>query len=350
MQLNELSTGPCGWFDQTDQNSGIVISSRVRLARNIKGYNFSSTLSSESSLELLNQLYCVIDEKTNHNLSFFRIDNMTELEVNFLVERNLITSVMAFSSMPRGVFLSDNELTSIMVNEEDHLRLQAFSPGFNLNACWKRIDRLDDLIESSVKYAFDSRLGYLTACPTNVGTGLRISVMLHLAGLKMTGELEKVKKSASAMKLALRGLWGEGSGAMGDMYQVSNELTLGISEQDCLNDFTENIIPQIVKYEMIAREELLRRPAILDDKIFRALAILKNARMISSAEAMSHLCRLRLGILLGRVTEVSLERVNGLFFFILPSHLQMSLGKQLTREERDYLRANLIRDILRGGE
>jgi protein arginine kinase len=346
MQLNELSTRPCGWFDQTDQNSGIVISSRVRLARNISGYNFTTVSSRESMLELLNELHETIDKKTDHGMNFFRIDNITQMEVNFLVERNLVTRTMAYSTMPRGVFISEDELTSIMVNEEDHLRLQAFSPGFNLRVCWKRIDRLDDLIESTVKYAFDSKLGYLTACPTNVGTGLRVSVMLHLAGLKMTGEMEKIKKSASAMKLALRGLWGEGSEAMGDMYQISNEMTLGLSEQECIDDFTRNIIPQIVKYETIAREELLRRPAILDDKVFRALGILQSARMISSAEAMSHLCRLRLGILLGRITDVSLERVNGLFFFIQPSHLQMSLGKQLTREERDYLRANLIRDII----
>ena len=349
MQLNEMSSRPCGWYDNSGDNSGIIISSRIRLTRNIHNSAFISNCTLGQKNELLKRLSDVVEEQTYGKLEFLRIDTMTDMEIRFLVERNLITSEMGSGRGPRGVFLAHDELTFIMINDQDHLRLQCLMPGFNLMACWKRINRLDDSIESKIDYAFDTTLGYLTASPADVGTGMRVSVMLHLVALRLTDQLNRLKSSAKAMKFNVHGLWGEGTEVLGDMYQISNQITLGVSEQECIASFTNDIIPQIVKYEMIAREELLRHPAYLDDTVFRALGVLNSARMITASEAMDYLCKLRLGILLKRLDEVSLERVDALFLFVQSAHMQMSIGKELASQECDYLRANLIRDMLKSG-
>jgi protein arginine kinase len=260
-----------------------------------------------------------------------------------------------------------------MINEEDHLRLQVLKAGCQLPACIEQIDRIDDMIEQKVEYAFSPKYGYLTACPTNLGTGIRVSVMLHLPALKMTGQIEKFLNAAKAMGMAVRGLFGEGTEAAGDFYQLSNQITLGVSEKDIVSRFEKTIIPEIVEYEHAARSRLLAQEAgMLDDKISRALALLKNAHLISSQEALFLLSHVRLGLnmrkhqgastpaidrlcslggdggIAGAPERLSIATVNRLFLLTLPAHLQINYGKELDSTHRDALRAQIIRSALNG--
>ncbi|NLF32388.1 MAG: ATP--guanido phosphotransferase, partial [Planctomycetes bacterium] len=233
--------------------------------------------------------------------------------------------------------------------EEDHLRIQVLRSGFQLDDAYGQINRIDDELERRVSFAFSGRYGYLTACPTNVGTGIRLSVMLHLPALKMTGEIEKVFQAARDMRLAIRGLYGEGTEATGDFFQVSNQTTLGRTEAQIIEDFTRRIIPEIIHYEQDARESLLsRRPMAMDDRIFRSLGLLRSARLISSAETMHLLSHVRLGINLGRIRDIDLKTVNELFLITQPAHLQKIHDCQLNGDQREQLRAEFIRGKLGG--
>ncbi|MHC4708398.1 MAG: ATP--guanido phosphotransferase, partial [Planctomycetota bacterium] len=228
---------------------------------------------------------------------YISVDKASALDRNFLVERHLISRHHAFSKGPRGVVVAQRECFTAMINEEDHLRIQVLKGGLQLKRCLEQINRIDDMIEAKVDYAFSPRYGYLTACPTNLGTGIRVSVMLHLPALKMMDQTEKFLNAAKDMNLAVRGLFGEGTEAAGDFYQLSNQITLGISEQAIVSQFEESIIPEIVEYENVARKQLLSKNVdVLDDKISRAMALLKNAHLISSQEALFLLSHLRLGI------------------------------------------------------
>jgi protein arginine kinase len=258
-----------------------------------------------------------------------------------------------------------------MINEEDHLRIQVLKAGCQLSQCAKQINHIDDMIEQKIDYAFSPRYGYLTACPTNLGTGIRVSAMLHLPALKMTGQIEKFFNAAMDMSLAVRGLFGEGTEAASDLYQLSNQVTLGISESDSVVQFENSIIPEIVEYENAARSQLLsKQPDILDDKISRAMALLQNAHLISSQEALFLLSHLRLGVNMhehmGASTPaieklrtlcgtggdadnahgLSIATINRLFMLTLPAHLQLNYGKPLDATHRDALRAQIIRSAL----
>jgi len=236
------------------------------------------------------------------------------------------------------------ESASIMINEEDHLRLQVMRSGLQIDEAWEQINNLDDTLEQQLDYAFDAQYGYLTACPTNVGTGIRVSVMLHLPALRLTNELEKVGQAARDMKLMIRGLHGEGTEALGDFFQISNQITLGRSEEEIIDDLRSVVIPKIVEYESATRETLQRnRPQALDDKIWRALGLLQNARLISSHEAMQYLSHIRMGLHVGRVKSIDLQTLNELFLQIQPAHLQKLHGERLSGEQRSVERAAFIR-------
>jgi protein arginine kinase len=234
-----------------------------------------------------------------------------------------------------------------MVNEEDHLRVQVIRSGTALSECWKAIDETDDRIEAGLDYAYSSRFGYLTACPTNVGTGLRVSAMLHLPGLRMTGDLDKVKRAASDMNIAVRGFYGEGSDSAGDFFQISNQTTLGKSEQRIVDELEREIIPQIVEYERLARRTLLqKRRLALEDQVYRAVGSLQHARLLPTEESMQLLSHLRLGVVLGLVKEYDLALVNQLTLLVQPAHLQKFVGKELDQEQRRAARAMLVRQKL----
>jgi protein arginine kinase len=247
----------------------------------------------------------------------------------------------------RGVVIASNEAFTAMINEEDHLRLQVFKSGLQLKQCWAEINKIDDLLETKVNWAFSPKYGYLTACPTNLGTGIRVSVMLHLPALKITNQIEKFFNATRDMDLAVRGLFGEGTEALGDFYQISNQVSLGVSEESIVNEFTETVVPKIVEYEQEARKQLISSQAdVLNDKIYRALGILKNAHVITSQEALFLLSHLRMGINMKRLDGISIPTINELFLLTQPAHLQLNCGKILEPGQRDSLRAQIIRQHL----
>ena len=250
-----------------------------------------------------------------------------------------------------------DESVSVMVNEEDHLRLQVLLSGFELSAAYQRIDQVDDLIEGkcshvggsgrTLEYAYSPRFGYLTCCPTNVGTGIRVSVMLHLPALKMTGELDKMKRATRDMNLAVRGYYGEGSEAAGEFYQISNQTTLGKPEAILLREFEQEIIPQVINYERQARRTLLeKRRRLVEDKVMRAIGILRNARLLSPEEAIVLLSDVRLGVVTGLVKGVTEQDVNQLILLTQPAHLQRVLGQEMDQNTRREARADLVREKL----
>jgi len=371
MKLTDLSGDISEWLSGAGPLSDVVLSSRIRLARNLAGHNFVSRSSSTEKgqiLEALKEVLLSID--LGDERFYVGIDHASDLTRDFLVERHLISRHHAMAKGPRGAVIVRHEFFTGMINEEDHLRMQVLKSGCQLSRCAELINRIDDLIEQKVEYAFSCRYGYLTACPTNVGSGIRISVMLHLPALKMTGHLEKFFNAAKDMNLAVRGLFGEGTDAAGDLYQVSNQVTLGISEEHMVRDLEDKVIPEIVEYENAARQTLLSdQPEALDDKISRATALLQSAHLISSQEALFLLSHLRLGIGIHRtlgVTTPAIDRVcalfgedlhrgnasvltiNRLLMLTLPAHLQLNHGKVLETTQRDALRAKIIRAALSG--
>jgi protein arginine kinase len=236
-----------------------------------------------------------------------------------------------------------------MINEEDHLRIQVLRSGLQLEEAWDQINKIDDSLEAKLDYCFHPRFGYLTACPTNVGTGIRVSVMLHLPALKLTGEIEKVFRAAKDMRLAVRGLYGEGTEATGDFYQISNQTTLGKSEEEFISDFKHLVIPKIIDYEHQARRQLAKERTIaLDDKVYRALGTLRSARLITSEDTLNLLSHLRLGLNLERVKGIDLRTINELFLLTQPAHLQRLHGKKLDSDARRQARADYIRSRLNG--
>jgi len=348
MKLDKLAKRAGSWLKGKGPLAGIVISSRVRLARNLAGYPFLSRCDHQQRLEIqdfLRQQTSALE--TQERLEYINIDEAEAIDQQLLVERHLISRQHAEADGARGMAYSASENISIMINEEDHLRLQALQPGLRLDEAWKQVDALDDLFETKMDYAFSSRFGYLTACPTNVGTGIRVSVMLHLPGLKMSGQMEKVVQSARDMHLAVRGLHGEGTHAAGDFYQVSNQRTLGASELQIIEEFKNQVVPKIVDYEQKTRDKLLADHAhFVDDKAFRALGALQNARTISSEESLELLSQLRMGVTLQRVSGVDLDTLNKLFLRTQPAHLQQIENRTMTAEQRGVARAECIRQEL----
>lgn len=348
MKPADLSNHISKWFDGSGPRADIVISSRVRLARNLAGYEFLPCLTAERQGEILEKLKkTILSLDLGEDIFFMNIDEASAIEQDLLVERHLISRQHARGSGPRGMVAVVSESFTAMINEEDHLRIQVFKTGLQLRECWQQIDRIDDQIEKQIEYAFSPEYGYLTACPTNLGTGIRVSVMLHLPGLKMTGQIEKFFNTARDMDLAVRGLFGEGTEAVGDFFQLSNQVTLGVSEADVVEQFSESIVPKIVEYESIARDELLKSKAdVIDDKIQRALGVLRSARLISSQEALFLLSHIRMGVNLGRIDNVSIAEVNELFMLTQPAHLQLNNGSELNANQRDAMRARIIRSRL----
>jgi len=322
-----------------------VLSSRIRLARNISGYVFYARADKQQQSELLDYIRERIwSTSLKDDLNFLAMRDTSALERHVLSERNLISRRLAEAEGDCGVAISHNESLAVMVNEEDHLRIQTLASGLQLQESYEQMKRVEELLEEKIESAFSQEYGYLTACPTNVGTGLRVSVMLHLPGLKMTGQIEKVFRAAKDMHLALRGLHGEGSDPIGDFYQMSNQTTLGKSETDIIDDLVSQAVEPVVQYERKARQKLLEeRKTALDDKIYRALGTLANTRMINSEEMLYLLSYLRLGIHLERVKEVSLRTVNEIFMLTQPGHLQYVSQKELSPAERDTVRADFIR-------
>lgn len=330
--------------------SEVVLSCRARLARNIAGFPFVNRASDAQCREIVNLAkHVILDDGFPTEAIWVDLNDATDRDRLLLVERHLISKNHSESDVQRGVAISENESLSIMVNEEDHLRMQWLAPGLRLDDVFREINAIDDSIEHRLDYSFSPRWGYLTACPTNIGTGIRFSVMMHLPALKITNEIDKVRRAAKDLHLAVRGYYGEGSDSAGDFYQISNQVTLGCTEEDLLQEFESLILPQMIEYEMQARKALAeRRPALLDDRMQRSLGILLSARLLGMEEAMKLLSRVRLGAVMGRLRDVDVGQVNRLFLQIQPAHLQLHARAVLENEQMRQARADLVRRVLSG--
>jgi protein arginine kinase len=350
MDLNELATRSGEWLRAAGSDSDIVISSRVRLARNLADFPFSTRAGEIEKREIENLLRsCIESLAAAKPLSFIEVGRLAPLDRQFLVERQLISREHAAGDGSRGVAIAPAEDVSLMVNEEDHLRMQVIKSGYSLRECWETVNEIDDKIEEKVDYAFSEEFGYLTACPTNVGTGMRASVMLHLPALSMTKQIDRVFRALQKIQLAVRGLYGEGSHASGDFYQISNNITLGKTEEQIIGNI-EAVVPQIVHYERTARGGLIKESRqTLHDRVSRAYGILRAAQTISSEETMALLSHVRMGVNLKLIEELDINTVNDLFIHTQPSHLQKLEGRALEGEDQNVARATYLRRRLAGG-
>ena len=348
MTLDALLVRHGSWLE-SGLADGPVISSRVRLARNLRGTTFPGWAAKEIRNRVWNDVVAAF-EPMPENAGFlrWRMDELNALDREVLFERHLISRELAERQTGSGVFVSEDECRAVMVNEEDHIRLQSLQPGLNLQKAWEVADELDNALEQSLSYAFSSKLGYLTACPSNVGTGMRASVMLHLPGLVLTEEIKPVINAVSKIGLAVRGLWGEGSEASGNMFQISNQITLGRPEMEIISNL-EQIVLEVIEHENNARKRLVDKQKIrIQDHVGRAYGILSNAALLTTGEALDLLSALWMGVDLGFLPKMARREVDRLFIRIHPAHLQKETGAALSPEERDIKRAQLVRQFLEG--
>jgi len=342
--INEMIKTTGEWMRGTGPESEIVISSRVRLARNIRGYRFITKMDPAERVTCEQHVQQAISEAMPG--MYVPLHKTDALDRKFFVERHLISKEHEDAQHPRGLAIAHNEAVAIMTNEEDHLRLQVLQSGFQLDEAWKLVQKIDDQLEGKLEYSFSPQLGYLTACPTNVGTGMRVSVMLHLPALVLTRHIEKVFQAVGKLNLAVRGLYGEGTEASGHFYQISNQVTLGRTEDEIVKT-VQDVIPTIVGYEHRARQSLLSKDRKrLEDRVWRSYGLLKYAQMMPSDEAMTLLSMVRMGVHLGLLKDLTLRTVNDLFIFTQPAHLQKMTGRVLEPGERDLRRAEYIRGKL----
>lgn len=333
------------WARTSGDDGDIVLSSRIRLARNIRSYPFPH-YASESQLDEIVKL----TERAMPKSKGFRLIKLEELspvERMVLVEKHLVSPQHVAHPAHRGVLLRDDEAVSIMVNEEDHLRIQSIFPGFKMEEAWELASTVDDDMESVLDIAFDENHGYLTACPTNVGTGLRASVMLHLPALVLVDQVKKILAALSHLGLNVRGLYGEGTEAHGNLFQISNQVTLGHREEDLIGKLI-SATRQVVDKERSAREMLLKENRVqLEDRLCRAYGILTQARLISSEEALRLLSDVRLGADVGVIPNANAQAVRELFLLTRGAILQSIIGKDMGAGERDFYRASVIREHLK---
>lgn len=331
------------WTTALGEQADVVLSSRIRLARNFDQYPFPLKQTQESGPQVLAMMSQFALQ--HQGFAFYDLQQVRPLEKQVLVEKHYMSPAHSKENGFRGLVLDDCGTVSIMVNEEDHLRIQCFAPGLDLQRLWQKASVLDDQIEQNFDYAFSQRWGYLTSCPTNLGNGLRGSVMVHLPGLAMTKRL-KVLDQLSHVGMTVRGLFGEGSQASGNLFQLSNQITLGQSEEDMIDNLTA-VVQQIVKEERQSRLLLRQHYGIqLEDQVWRALGILSHSRCISGAEALQLISQLRLGHSLGYLEHLSLEQINQLYLFAQGAYLQVLHQEEMDSLQRDQKRAEEMRRIL----
>ncbi|WP_186576191.1 protein arginine kinase [Aquibacillus kalidii] len=337
------------WMKEEGPDSDIVMSSRIRLARNFERLPFPIIAEKEDLQEVLNLFdteYHHRTYKNYHDLEFVRMSDLQPVEKRVLVEKHLISPHLADKSVQGGVLISKSEQVSVMVNEEDHIRVQLYFPGFQLDKALDQAFEIDDWLEDKINFAFDESKGYLTSCPTNVGTGLRASVMMHLPALALTQKINRMIPAISQLGLVVRGIYGEGSEAVGNIFQISNQVTLGRSEYDIIEDL-KSVVQKLVEQERKARRLLVEQSELqLEDRIFRSYGVLERSRIIESKETAKCLSDVRLGIDVGYIDNISKTILSELMVLTQPGFLQQYAGKSLTPQERDIFRASLIRERL----
>ncbi|MEK5108112.1 protein arginine kinase [Cytobacillus sp. FSL K6-0129] len=338
------------WMSAEGPDSDIVLSSRIRLARNIKQVNFPTIFSHDEAKRVIEIIKARMEKSTFDtygDFSLLQMDDLQPLQKRVLMEKHLISPHLAENASHGACLLTENEEVSIMLNEEDHIRIQCLFPGFQLSEALEVANQIDDWLETEIDYAYDEQVGYLTSCPTNVGTGLRASVMMHLPGLVLTHQMNRIIPAINQLGLVVRGIYGEGSEALGNIFQVSNQITLGKSEEDIAEDL-KSVVEQLISQERSAREALAKTSNIqLEDRVFRSYGILSNSRIIESKEAARCLSDVRLGIDMDYIQGISKNILNELMVLTQPGFLQQYAGGQLRPFERDIRRASLIRERLK---
>lgn len=338
------------WITSKGPDSDIVLSSRVRLARNIKGYHFPHIMSGDEARKVIDLCRSSIIESNTVLARDFHMVKMAEispLQRMAMVEEHLISPVLLDNHEKSAALINEDSTVSIMINEEDHIRLQVIYPGLQLNEAYEYASKIDDVIEENVEYAFDQRMGYLTVCPTNIGTGIRASVMVHLPALTITGNINGVLNAVTQVGLTIRGIYGEGSNVQGNIYQISNQITLGLSEEEIISNLTA-VTRQIIDNEKMARNKLMQTNRMqIEDSVWRSLGILRNARILSSSECLNLISNVRLGAEVGILDGIDTKLLNELMINIQPATLVMREGREMDSELRDIKRAEYVRERLK---
>ena len=344
MNIEDLVHNAASWLSGEGDTDGMVVSCRARLARNLAACPFAPKTSLDDQEKIIEQVLSTAQKcHPMRDAAFFQMNALQANQRQLLVERHLISPALAKSKGQRGVLFNADESLSAMINEEDHLRLQAILPGLQTHAAWQRVDALDDALRSELEWAQSERWGFLTACPTNTGTGLRISVLIHLPALVLTKDMERVRRGLAQMTFAVRGFYGEGTNPVGNLFQISNQATLGVAEGEIAEKLSE-VTQQIMGHEKEAQAALLAdAPAEVEDKVWRAYGILQHARVLSGKEFMNLLSAVRLGCSLGMIDGLPLGFINQLMIVTQPSHLQAESRADLSPADRDVRRAELVR-------
>lgn len=348
MNIDDFISSPTVASQRSGPHDRIVMSSRVRLARNLRSLPFPGFAKKPDRVKALETIRPAVTALPQMTSAFAEsMDNLSALDKQILVERHLISREHAAKNAGSGLVMNKDESLCVMINEEDHMRMQALRPGLQIKEAYAAIDAIDSALEKKLEYAFSKDLGYLTACPTNLGTGIRVSAMLHLPALVLSEQINKIVQAVNKLGLAVRGLYGEGTEALGNVFQVSNQMTLGESEQEIVERLTK-VLAQLIEHEENARGTLLEeKQKVLFNHIGRAYGILANAHSISSKETMNLLSLMRLGVDLGLFPGTEKALVDELFIITQPAHLQKRYSEKLSAEERDLLRADMLRERLR---
>jgi len=332
------------WYKSKGPQNDVVISTRARLARNISGYNFPSMLTPTDAVKIIDEVWQALSP-ISKDFTSYRTDSLSPEMQRSLIEKHLISPSLIENNFPRAVFINKDETISIMVNEEDHLRIQCLLPGFQPEKAWDTANKIDDLLNERLDFAFHEKYGYLTSCPTNTGTGLRISAMLHLPALSISGGINSLLSQAAKSGMAVRGLYGEGSEAQGNFFQISNQITLGLSEEELINKLTK-VVNNVSEAEKSLRTQFKEQtPPKLIDKIMRSYALMKYSYILTSKELMIFLSDVRLGNYLGIINIKDIEKLTELMVTTMPANMILN-AKTTVPEERDIKRAEIVRAAL----
>jgi protein arginine kinase len=345
--LRDMACSPVPWLNGEGEENDIIISSRVRLARNLKDFSFERIENKENLLSILKTVTDAIRQVSKlDGFVSLKMHTLSITERSMLMERRHISPNFIRNDRPRGAVIGPDEEVSLMINEEDHIRIQTMQPALGLFKAWKSAQSVDNELSQHLDYSFSDQFGYLTACPTNVGTGLRASIFIHLPALYMAGKIQSALNDISGSEVAIRGFYGEGSGMLGDIYQISNQLTLGRVEQKII-DRMQLVAEQICDMERRERKALLRKRRLrIEDRINRARAIVQIARLMESRELLQLLSDIRLGLSLGLIERIQYPSLNKLIVMTQPAHLQMINGNEMNSEQRDEARANYVKEEL----
>ena len=349
--FEKMVKNPAAWLSGEGEEALVVLSTRVRLARNIAGCKYPTSADSDTRKRIVDYFDSTMARSSLlAEGDYYKANDINELDRSFLVERHLISPTFLDGEQHKAVHIDQLERVSIMVNEEDHLRTQALAPGLDPKGAYELAAKYDQDVGRYLEYDYDPDFGYLTACPTNAGTGMRASVLIHLPGLVLTKEIERVINNISRSGLAVRGFYGEGTDVLGNLFQVSNQNTLGLSEDDIINQISR-MTRSIIDAEAAARQRLVDEAAdMIEDKIWRAYGILKNARVLTSEEVMNLLSALRLGHAMKVIDFIDISHINEILLVSQPAHLQKFYGSEMDHNRRDFVRAQMVREKLRGCE